>query len=302
MRDGTRIEVSANVGGIEDARRAVKMGADGVGLLRTEFLFSERAQMPSEDEQADVLRKICQVLEERPVVVRTLDVGADKPLPALPMEPEANPFLGRRGLRLSLAQPEVFATQLRAIVRVAAERPLKVMFPMVATAAELDAALATVQEARTATATDGRLEVGIMVEVPAAALLAGQLVRRAEFCSIGTNDLTQYAMAAERGNERVGNPLSGPQPAVLALVQATVKGAETRGRHVAVCGELAGDPASALLLVGLGVQELSVSPPLIPEVKEALRAVDIEQAKSAAHEALEAGDAAAARAVAAALL
>ncbi len=298
-RDGARIEVSANVGAMEDARRAVEMGADGVGLLRTEFLFLERAEMPTEDDQADALREICAVLGDRPVVVRTLDVGADKPLPALPLQPEANPFLGRRGLRLSLAEPNLFATQLRAIVRVAADYPLRVMFPMVATVGELEAALAAVKKAQAATDSDGRLEVGIMVEVPAAALLAGRLAGRAEFFSIGTNDLTQYTMAAERGNERVADLLAGPQPAVLALVKSTVAGARARGRRVAVCGELAGDPAAAVLLVGLGVKELSMSAPLIPEVKEMLRAVSLEQAKGAADQALEAADASVARAIAA---
>lgn len=301
-RDGTRIEVSANLGAVEDARRAVEMGADGVGLLRTEFLFLERAEMPTEDEQADALREICAVLGHRPVVVRTLDVGADKPLPALPLEPEANPFLGRRGLRLSLAQPNVFATQLRAIVRVAADYPLKVMFPMVTTAAELDAGLAAVRDAQAATGADGSLEVGIMVEVPAAALLADRLAEQAQFFSIGTNDLAQYTMAAERGNERVGDLLAGLQPAVLALVKSTVEGARARRRHVAVCGELAGDPAAAVLLIGLGVTELSMAAPLIPEIKETLRAVSMEQASAAADRALDAPDASGARAIATDLL
>jgi phosphocarrier protein FPr len=218
------------------------------------------------------------------------------------MAPEANPFLGRRGLRLSLARPELLAVQLRAVLRVAAEHPLKVMFPMVSVASELDAALELLKAARAETGISAELEAGIMVEVPSAALLAEQLAGRADFFSIGTNDLTQYAMAAERGNELVGSLLAGPQPAVLRLVRLIVAGASVHERPVGVCGELAGDPAAALLLVGLGVRELSMAPPLVAEVKQALRSVTLSDAAAAAEQALDAPDAAAARAVANALL
>ena len=302
MRDGTVIEVFANLGGAGQASSAVEMGADGVGLLRTEFLFLERAELPSEDEQVQTLATIAAELAGRPLIVRTLDVGADKPLQAVPMEPEANPFLGRRGLRLSLARPELFLVQLRAILRVAAEHPLKVMFPMVSTAAELDAALALLEQARAETGVRAELEAGIMVEVPAAALLAEQLATRAQFFSVGTNDLTQYTMAAERGNELVGDLLAGAQPAVLRLIRLVAAGAAVHGRTVAVCGELAGDPAAAVLLVGLGVRELSMAPPLIAEVKQALRSVTLVDAITAADNAVNAPDASAARAVADALL
>jgi multiphosphoryl transfer protein len=301
-RDGATIEVAANLGGAGGAAEAVALGADGVGLLRTEFLFLDRAEIPSEDEQADTISEIAAALDGRPLIVRTLDVGADKPLPALPMAAERNPFLGTRGIRLSLAHPELLATQLRAILRVATEHPLKVMFPMVATAAELDAALAAVAEARAATGVQTAIEVGIMIEVPAAALQSELLARSADFFSIGTNDLTQYAMAAERGNEQVGGLLSGPQPAVLKLVAETVAGAAAHGRWVGVCGELAGDPAAALLLAGLGVRELSMAPPLIAEVKQALRTVSLADATVAAQHALAARDAAQAREFAADLL
>ena len=301
-RDGVTIEVAANLGGAGGAAEAVALGADGVGLLRTEFLFLDRAEIPSEDEQTDTIAEIAAALDGRPLVVRTLDVGADKPLPALPMAAEQNPFLGTRGIRLSLAHPELLATQLRAILRVAAEHPLKVMFPMVATAAELDAALAAVEEARAATGVRAAIEVGIMIEVPAAALQSELLARSADFFSIGTNDLTQYTMAAERGNEQVGGLLSGPQPAVLKLVAETVAGAAAHGRWVGVCGELAGDPAAALLLAGLGVRELSMAPPLIAEVKQALRSVSLTDAAAAAQRALLARDAAQAREFAADLL
>jgi len=302
MRDGTVIEVAANLGGAGGAGAAVELGADGVGLLRTEFLFLDRLDIPSEDEQVQTLMQIARALDGRPLIVRTLDVGADKPLPAVPMDPEANPFLGQRGIRLSLQQPELLATQLRAVLRVAAEHPVKVMFPMVATASELEAAVAAFEAARGATGVRAAVEVGIMVEVPSAALRAGQLAQTADFFSIGTNDLTQYTMAAERGNEHVGDLLSGPQPAVLELVRATTAGAREHGRWVGVCGELAGDPAAALLLVGLGVRELSMAPPLVAEVKEALRSVALADAAAAARQALQAVDAVQARGLAAALL
>jgi phosphocarrier protein FPr len=302
MRDGTVIEVFANLGGAGQASAAVEMGAEGVGLLRSEFLFLERAELPSEDEQVETLAAIAADLAGRPLIVRTLDVGADKPLRAVPMEPEANPFLGRRGLRLSLARPELFLAQLRAILRVAAEHPLKVMFPMVSTAAELDAALALLEQARAETGVGAELEAGIMVEVPAAALLAEQLAERARFFSVGTNDLTQYTMAAERGNELVGDLLAGAQPAVLRLIRLIAAGAGVHDRTVAVCGELAGDPAAAVLLVGLGVRELSMAPPLIAEVKQALRSVTLADARTAADHAVNAPDATTARRIADALL
>jgi multiphosphoryl transfer protein len=300
--DGTRIEVFANLGKAGEAAKAVELGAEGVGLLRTEFLFLDRAELPGEEEQAATLRQIAVALDGRPLVVRTLDAGADKPLPSLPMPPEANPFLGVRGIRLGLERRDVLATQLRAILRVAAEHPLKVMLPMVATLDEILAARSELDRARADTGVDAPLEFGIMVEVPAAALAAARLAEHVDFFSLGTNDLTQYTMAAERGDERLAPLLTGPQPAVLRLVKATVDGATAHGRWVGVCGELAGDPAAAVLLAGLGVTELSMAPALVPEAKAALRGVELEQARAAALAALEVDTAAAARALGAGLL
>ena len=301
-RDGARVEVFANLGAAGEAAKAVELGAEGVGLLRTEFLFLDRSELPDEDEQAATLREIAVALDGRPLVVRTLDAGADKPLPALPMPPEANPFLGVRGIRLALERRDVLVTQLRAILRVAAEYPLKVMLPMVSTLDEILAARGALDQARADTGIDAPLEFGIMVEVPAAALTATRLAAHVDFFSLGTNDLTQYTMAAERGDERLAPLLTGPQPAVLRLVKATVDGAAAHGRWVGVCGELAGDPAAAILLAGLGVTELSMAPALVPEAKEALRGVDLDQARAAASAALEADTAAAARALGAGLL
>ncbi|HEX4009592.1 MAG TPA: phosphoenolpyruvate--protein phosphotransferase [Solirubrobacteraceae bacterium] len=301
-RDGVRIEVFANLGAAGEAARAVELGAEGVGLLRTEFLFLGRDMLPDEDEQADTLRRIAVALDGRPLVVRTLDAGADKPLPALPMPPEENPFLGVRGIRLTLERPDVLATQFRAILRVAAEYPVKTMLPMVATLDEILAARAVLAEARAQTGIDAPMELGIMVEVPAAALGAERLARHVDFFSLGTNDLTQYTMAAERGDARLAALLAGPQPAVLRLVRATVEAAAAHGRWVGVCGELAGDPAAAVLLAGLGVTELSMATGLVPGVKAALREVELAQARSAALAALDTDSADAARRLALELL
>ncbi|MGH2968984.1 MAG: putative PEP-binding protein, partial [Solirubrobacteraceae bacterium] len=286
LGDGRRVEVFANVGSPAEAGRAVAQGAEGIGLLRTEFLFLDRATPPDEDEQVEVLRAVARAMDGRPVVVRTLDAGADKPLPFLRQEPEANPFLGLRGIRLSLAEPELLRTQLRAIVRVAEEHPLKVMFPMVATAGELRAARALLDAARSDLGSRAELEVGVMVEVPALALQAAEVAPEVDFFSIGTNDLAQYLMAAERGNAALAGLLDGALAAVLALVAMVVDAAERHGRWVGVCGELAGDPEAAVLLAGLGVRELSMAASRIPAVKAALRESDLETAAAAARRAL----------------
>jgi len=302
-RDGRRIEVAANLGAVAETADAVAEGAEGVGLLRTEFLFLGREDAPDEEEQYAALSDVATVLDGRPLVIRTLDVGADKPLPFLAQDPEANPFLGRRGIRLALARPDIMRPQIRAILRVAAEHSaVKVMFPMVAALGELRAARAILDEERAALGIDPPLEVGIMVEVPAVAVAAERFAREADFFSIGTNDLAQYTLAAERGNEHVADLATGPVPAVLALVEAVVRGAEAHGRWVGVCGELAGDPLAAVLLVGLGVTELSMAAPRIPDVKEALRGIDAEEAAAVAREAIAADDARAASALAADLV
>lgn len=302
-RDGRRVEVLANIGSSADAERAVALGAEGVGLLRTEFLFADRATLPDEREQEVAYRAIAERMEGRPLTLRTLDAGADKPLRALPQPPEANPFLGARGIRLALLEPELLLVQLRAALRVAADHPLRVMLPMVATLDELRAARALAALAREQLAEEGArlpraLELGIMVEVPAAALAAPRLAAEADFFSIGTNDLSQYVMAAERGNPRVADLADGLQPAVLALIRMTVEAADAAGRRVAVCGELAADPLAVALLVGLGVHELSVSPPAVPSVKRVLRELDFPDAQQRAKSALTAASALEVRALA----
>jgi len=289
-RDGRRIEVVANVGSSADVDAAVANGAEGVGLLRTEFLFLERDSLPSEDEQYSAYADMAVRLQGRPLILRTLDVGADKPLPYLPRRAEANPFLGVRGIRLGLNESELLETQLLAALRVAAVHPLKVMFPMVATLAEYWQALSVLARARERLEkrgdTPGRIEVGVMVEVPAAALCAEAFAREVDFFSIGTNDLVQYTMAAERGNEQVAGLADGLHPSVLRLIRNVAEAGEANGKWVGVCGELASEPLAVPVLVGLGVSELSVSPPAVPATKEAVRRVDAGAATALAREAL----------------
>jgi len=296
--DGVLIEVSANIGSSAEIERAVAAGADGVGLFRTEFLFLGRASLPDEEEQVSVYREAAAALGGRPLLIRTLDVGADKPLPSLPQPAEDNPFLGVRGIRLGLAMPEVLSSQLRAILRVAAEHPLRVMFPMVSTVAELRDALELLDAARRDLSPAGaELEVGVMIEVPAAALAAASLAPHVDFFSIGTNDLTQYVMAADRGNARVAGLADPLHPALLKLIAATADAAAAAGIWVGVCGELAGDPGATGLLLGFGVRELSMSSPSIPLVKRAVGATDLARARALARAALASEDATAVRAL-----
>jgi phosphocarrier protein FPr len=302
-RDGRRIEIAANVGSVAEARAAVALGAEGVGLLRTEFLYLDRTTPPDEEEQYQAYAAIAEVLAGRPVIIRTLDIGGDKPLPYLPVEPEANPFLGWRAVRLCLARPELFRTQLRAIVRVAARFPVKVMFPMVATLEELRAAkeqlALAIGEAKAAGhPVPERLETGIMVEIPAAAVRAEQLAPEVDFFSIGTNDLTQYTLAAERGNARVAHLADALHPAVLELIGRVAEAAHRHGKWVGICGELGGEPAAAPILLGLGLDELSMSAPSIPKVKQVLRELDARAAQALAREALGLGTAGEVRALA----
>ena len=302
--DGVVVEVAANVGGPGEVPAAVAAGADGIGLFRTEFLFIDRATLPDEHEQEAAYRAAAEALQGRPLLVRTLDAGADKPVAALGQAREENPFLGVRGIRLGLARPDLLLAQLRALLRVAADHRVRVMFPMIATTEELSAARALVERAREqvegrareqvkeveerarGSALAAALEVGIMIEVPAAALTASSLAAEADFFSIGTNDLTQYTLAADRGNEHVAALNDPLHPAVLRLIAATVEGAAARDRWVGVCGELAGDPSAAALLMGLGVRELSMAAPAIAAVKHAVRSTSIEQARSLAERAL----------------
>ena len=290
--DGTTIEVAANVASPDEVPGAVAAGADGIGLFRTEFLFMHRDSLPGEHEQEAAYRAAAEALAGRPLLVRTLDAGADKPVAALGQAPEANPFLGVRGIRLGLTRPDLLLAQLRALLRVAIDHPVRTMFPMIATTDELASARALLARARVDTGVDSAIEVGIMVEVPAAALTASALSAHADFFSIGTNDLTQYTFAADRGNEHVARLNDPLHPAVLRLIATTVEGAQAHDRWVGVCGELAGDALATPLLLGLGVRELSVAAPAIALVKDAVRSTSLEHARTLARRALRCATAA----------
>jgi multiphosphoryl transfer protein len=290
--DGTRIEVAANAGSVQDVKKAVEAGADGIGLLRTEFLFLSAGSMPTEAEQAEVYTEIAEILGGRPLIIRTLDVGADKPLPYLPRAAEPNPQLGQRGIRLGLALPEILLTQVRAALRVAASYPVRLMFPMVATQAEVRAARGVVARGRRSLAAEGvpvpadnGMPVGIMIEIPAAALSAAALAPDVDFFSVGTNDLTQYTMAADREVAAVAGLGDALHPAVLTLIAAAAAASGKAGRWTGVCGELAADPLAVPLLLGLGVRELSVNATAVATAKEAVRATDLGEAAALASRA-----------------
>jgi phosphocarrier protein FPr len=295
-RDGHRMEIVANIGGVAESIQAAERGAEGVGLLRTEFLFLERSSAPTEDEQFEAYRGIAQALDGRPVIVRTLDIGGDKPIPYLPVPYEENPFLGERGIRLCLARPELLRTQLRALLRASGHGFLRVMFPMIADLGELHRARALLEEVRAELGVPP-VEVGIMIEVPSAALLAEVFAREVDFFSIGTNDLTQYTMAMDRTHPTLAGQADGLHPAVLRLVDQTVRGAHAADKWVGVCGELAADPQAVPILVGLGVDELSVNVPAVPIVKAQVRALELAKAEALAAQALQCGTAAEVRAL-----
>jgi phosphotransferase system enzyme I (PtsI) len=270
--EGQRIEVAANLGSTSEAEGALEWGAEGVGLFRTEFLFMERDDLPAEDEQYEAYSAVTRAFGEKPVIIRTLDVGGDKDLPGVDQASEENPFLGWRGIRMSLDTPELFKPQLRAILRAAANGNLRVMFPMVADVGELEAAKAILQECRRELELEGveigEVETGVMIETPAAAVCAAELAKESAFFSIGTNDLVQYTLAADRGNERLRRLQNADHPAVLALIRQTCEAANAAGIQVGVCGEAAGEPEMIPKLLELGVTELSMAAPQIPRAKK----------------------------------
>jgi phosphocarrier protein FPr len=283
--DGHRVEVGANIGGLKDAEKAAACGAEGVGLLRTEFLFLDRAEAPGEEAQFAIYRDIAQALGGQPVIVRTLDIGGDKPLPYLELPAEENPFLGERGIRLCLANPELLRVQLRAILRAASFGRLRVMFPMIADITELRAARRELETIRRKLGAPP-IDIGIMVEVPSAALMADVLAHEIDFFSIGANDLTQYTLAMDRTHPVLATKADGLHPAVLRLIARTVEAAHAAGKWVGVCGELGADPLAVPILVGLGVDELSVSVPAIPTIKAQIRSLNRVDCRALAQRAL----------------
>jgi phosphoenolpyruvate-protein phosphotransferase len=263
----------------------VNAGAEGVGLVRTEFLFLNRAEPPSEEEQYEVYLQMVRALAGLPLIIRTLDIGGDKEVPYLNLPPEENAFLGVRGIRLCLSRTELFIPQLRAIFRASQHGPVKIMFPMVSTVEDLTAAQDIAEQVRQEIGADP-VETGIMIEVPSAAVMADQLAKECDFFSVGTNDLTQYTLAMDRLHPLLAKRADGLHPAVLRLVDQTVRAAEAEGKWVGVCGGIAGDPQGAILLAGLGVSELSMSIPSVAAVKARLRSVSLSHAQSLAKQAL----------------
>jgi phosphotransferase system enzyme I (PtsI) len=290
--DGVRAEVAANIGDVKGSKTAVKNGAEGSGLLRTEFLYLERSNLPSEEEQYQAYRAILDAFEQHPVVLRTLDVGGDKEIPYMGLAAESNSFLGQRALRLCLTRPDIFKPQLRAALRAGEDRNLKIMYPMVAAPSEVRAARKVYEECVSELKAEGKsfaenIEVGIMVEIPSAAVVADQLAKEVDFFSIGTNDLSQYTMAADRTNPKVANLSNAFQPAVLRLIREVIKAAHKEGKWVGMCGELAGEPLAAPILIGLGLDEFSMSPPMVPLIKQIIRNLNAQEMKSVAEHALE---------------
>jgi multiphosphoryl transfer protein len=299
MADGTRIEVLANVGSLAEAQAAVRNGAEGCGLLRTEFLFLERTEPPGESEQAARYQEIATAFAGHPVSIRTLDIGGDKPIPYLPLPHEDNPALGLRGVRTSLWNPDLLRVQLRAILRVRPSGQCRILLPMITDAAEVRAVRRMVEEERAAmdNAAEVAVRVGAMIETPAAAITAQTIAREADFLSLGTNDLTQYALAMDRGHAELAPRLDALHPAVLRLIAQTTAAARAHSRTVAVCGGLASDPLAVPVLIGLGVEELSVVPSTVGELKALIGTLDLAECRELARMSLEQESAAAVRAM-----
>jgi phosphoenolpyruvate-protein phosphotransferase len=298
--DGTAVSLVANIGTPDESDGAIALGAEGVGLFRTEFLFLERTSPPSEDEQCAAYERAIRAFAPHPVTIRLLDVGGDKPIPYLPIAAEANPFLGVRALRLASTEPDLFVTQLRACYRAAAAGPVKVMAPMVADAGDVDVLMALAERARTELAEEGsaigEVELGVMLEIPSAILVGDTYFGRIAFASLGTNDLVQYTIAADRGNPALERYRDALHPAVLQLIGQAVDAAGRAGIELSVCGEMAGDPAAALALVGLGLRSLSMAAPGLPAVRRAIQSSDAAALASAARAALDDASSKAARA------
>jgi phosphotransferase system enzyme I (PtsI) len=288
--DGARLVLAANIDEPAETATVRDAGAEGVGLFRTEFLFLKSTEAPDEEQQYAAYRTVAESLSPAPVVIRTLDLGGDKLPGGVPVS-EQNPFLGWRAIRICLSEPELFRAQLRAILRASAHGNVKLMYPMISSVDELLAANEHLDRCRSELSREGvsfnpKMEVGMMVEVPSAALIAHELAEHVDFFSLGTNDLTQYTLAVDRLNQRVAALHTPTHPAVVRLIRMTVEAARAHGRWVGVCGETAGDPAVIPLLVGLGVDELSATPSLIPAAKFLLRRLKRSEAMAMAEQAL----------------
>ena len=289
--DGHQVEVCANIGTVKDTEGAIRNGAEGVGLYRTEFLFMDRDALPTEDEQFKAYKEVAEAMPDQPIIVRTMDIGGDKELPYMNFPKEMNPFLGWRAVRIFFDREDIMHAQLKAILRASAFGKLRIMFTMIISVEEFRSLKATVEQLKAELRADGKafdesIEVGIMIETPAAAVMAHHLAKEVDFFSIGTNDLTQYTLAVDRGNEMISamyNPLS---PSVLTLIKMVIDASHDNGKWTGMCGELAGDERATLLLLGMGLDEFSMSAISVPRIKKLIRNTNFEDVKAMADQAL----------------
>lgn len=289
--DGLKVELSANIGSVKDVAKALENGAEGIGLFRTEFLYMDKDHFPTEEEQFSVYQEVAKQMKNRPVIIRTLDIGGDKELPYFKFPEELNPFLGWRAIRMCLDEIDIFKTQLRAILRASYYGKIRIMFPMIISVEEFLQAKVILEECKIELAEksiryDQEIEVGIMIETPAAVMLADFFASEVDFFSIGTNDLSQYTLAVDRGNEKISHLYTPYHPAVISSIKKVIDASHTAGKWTGICGEFAGDEKAALMLVGMGIDELSMSAASIPVVKNAIRQANQEMIKDIADKAL----------------
>ncbi|WP_240023684.1 phosphoenolpyruvate-protein phosphotransferase PtsI [Serratia marcescens] len=289
--DGHQVEVCANIGTVRDVAGAERNGAEGVGLYRTEFLFMDRDSLPTEDEQFQAYKAVAEAMGSQAVIVRTMDIGGDKDLPYMNLPKEENPFLGWRAIRIAMDRREILHAQLRAILRASAFGKLRIMFPMIISVEEVRDLKGEIETLKTQLREEGKafdesIEVGVMVETPAAAVIAHHLAKEVDFFSIGTNDLTQYTLAVDRGNELISHLYNPMSPSVLGLIKQVIDASHAEGKWTGMCGELAGDERATLLLLGMGLDEFSMSAISIPRIKKIIRNTNFEDVKALAAQAL----------------
>ena len=289
--DGHHVELFGNIGKAKDAKNALTMGAQGIGLYRTEFLYMENDELPAEDVQFEEYKKVAQDMKGKPVIIRTMDIGGDKELKCLDLPSEMNPFLGYRAIRISLNRPDIFKVQLRALLRASALGDIHIMYPMIASVEEVKQANAMLDECKEELTAEGKefnkdIKVGIMIEVPAAAVISPILAKYVDFFSIGTNDLCQYTLAVDRMNEAIGSLYQPLHPGVLRLIKHVIDASHEQGKFTGMCGELAGDPVATMILLGLGLDEFSMTASSIPLIKNILRSVSKAECEEVANKAL----------------
>ena len=289
--DGYHVELFGNIGKAKDAKNALTMGAQGIGLYRTEFLYMENDELPAEDVQFEEYKKVAQDMKGKPVIIRTMDIGGDKELKCLDLPSEMNPFLGYRAIRISLNRPDIFKVQLRALLRASAFGDIHIMYPMIASVEEVKQANAMLDECKEELTAEGKefnkdIKVGIMIEVPAAAVISPILAKYVDFFSIGTNDLCQYTLAVDRMNEAIGSLYQPLHPGVIRLIKHVIDASHEQGKFTGMCGELAGDPVATMILLGLGLDEFSMTASSIPLIKNILRSVSKAECEEVANKAL----------------